>query len=148
MLQRTDLPLLLAAGELRTPAETEPLDRLRLQKAVFLVEQRGPAEWRGLYDYEPYDWGPYSSLLQSDVRALLIAGEMDKEEWPNRRYGGYRTGTAGQARVAVLLQEIDAEHLEFLRSVRRFVTTRSFRQLLRDVYSAFPNYAVNSRFSG
>ena len=41
-MDRRALPLLLASARSIEADETEPLDRLRMQKGVFLLEQRGP----------------------------------------------------------------------------------------------------------
>ena len=39
------LPLLLASDRCASPDEAEPLDRLRMQKGVFLLAMRGRPEW-------------------------------------------------------------------------------------------------------
>ena len=45
-----------------------------MQKGVFLLEQRGPESWRDTYRYSPYNWGPYSSELASDLTSLDESG--------------------------------------------------------------------------
>jgi uncharacterized protein YwgA len=147
-VDRAALPLLLASDRFAPGSEREPLDRLRMQKGVFLLQMRGRQEWAELFPFEPYDWGPFSRELANAVTRLLGLGLLEKESLPNRRYGRYRTTAAGERVVDQAAVELTPEEHNFIASVRRLLTERSFTQLLRDVYAAYPDYAVNSRFQG
>jgi uncharacterized protein YwgA len=146
MLSPRLLPVLLAADRYGSADESEPLDRIRMQKGVFLFAKRGPKDWRDIYCYLPFDWGPYSSALASDLSDLVAEGLLDYEQVPGRRFGRYRTTPAGERALAGI--PLDPRIDTFVRAVRHFVTTRSFSELLRDVYAAFPVYATRSRFQG
>ena len=148
VVERSHLPLLLASKQFAAADESEPLDRLRMQKGVFLLEMRGPASWKSLYSFQPYDWGPYSRELQSDLASLMSEDLLEKEDFPLRRYMQYRTTLFGEHQIAASVRDLPRNHRNFVESVRRFVTTRSFTQLLRDVYAEYPQFAVNSRFQG
>lgn len=137
------LPLLLASDEVASSDETEPLDRLRMQKGVFLLQQRGPSHWRDLYRYEPYDWGPFSRDLARDVKQLEEQRLLDKVDVSLNRYPTYRSTRIASEKIAT---EFASHERDFARQVRRFVCTRSFTRLLKDVYAKYPQYAVNSRF--
>lgn len=142
------LPLLLASDRCAGSSETEPLDRLRMQKGVFLLAMRGLPEWRESFKFTPYDWGPYSFDLASTIESLLADGLLTKDLVPGRRYSRYRTTQAGER----LITELATGHLHneriFICAVREYVTSRSFARLLREVYKAYPDFAVNSRFAG
>lgn len=142
------LPLVLASSRLAGPEETQPLDRIRMQKAVFLVEQRGPSEWRNLYQFVPYNWGPFSAQLQGDLGRLVGDGRLELTAWDRGSYNSYATSALGEGEAAEILDDLDASSQAFLREVRRFVVTRSFNRLLRDVYREYPEYAVKSHYSG
>ena len=142
------LPLLLASDRLASPDETEPLDRLRMQKGVFLLAMRGPEDWNGLFQFTPYDWGPYSFDLASTVEDLLAEGKLVKEAFPGRRYMRYRTSQAGERLIDELDGEVPAGEHAFVQATRRYVSSRSVARLLREVYKASPAFAVNSRFAG
>ena len=148
-MKSSDLPVLLASSR-TTPsgAERYPLDRIRMQKAVFLLTQRGPESWRSLYAYEPYNWGPYSGQLASDVRALTDAQALTIEPVAGSSYGQYRATAESERASASVWESLPEEHKKFLRDVRRYVTSRSFQSLLREVYAAYPKFAVKSQFSG
>jgi hypothetical protein len=147
-MERQHLPLLLASTQFARSDESEPLDRLRMQKGVFLLEQKGPADWRDLYQYRPYNWGPYSDELAADVNNLLAGELLEREPWPERRYAGYKTTPAGEQVARAACATLTPQYADFIARVRRFVTTRSFNQLLRDVYAEFPAFAVASQFRG
>ena len=145
MLQR-DLPLLLASDRFgRGEEESQPLDRLRMQKGVFLLEMGGPSKWQDLFHFEAYDWGPYSRGLATSVEQMVAEGYLEKVPVLHGRYHSYRTTPVGEDRISELL---DTREERFVARVREFVTSKSFAQLLRDVYAAHPEYATRSRFRG
>ena len=147
-MDRRLLPLLLASDRLADQAESEPLDRLRMQKGVFLLTMRGPEEWNGLFNFTPYDWGPYSFDLASTIEGLLAEGKLVKEAFPGRRYMRYRTSEAGERLIDELADEVSPGAQNFVQATRSYVSSRSFARLLREVYKAYPAFAVNSRFAG
>jgi uncharacterized protein YwgA len=114
-----------------------------MQKGVFLLEMGGPESWR-LFDFKPYNWGPYSRGLTSTVAGLVSEEKITKVPVPLARYHSYRT-TPGEAAITTTLSPVETN---FVRRVREFVTSRSFAQLLRDVYAAHPDYATKSLFGG
>lgn len=146
-VDRRALPVLLASARSVGDDESQPLDRLRMQKGVFLVTQRGPEAWRPLYRFSPYNWGPYSSDLASDLTALVFPESLLATD-TSGKYPAYRTTERGEAWLELQISTAPTAYQDFVRSIRKFVTTRTFSQLLRDVYSAYPAYATRSRFSG
>ena len=143
-----DLPLMLASGFTRVGPEPYPLDRVRMQKAVFLITQRGTPRLRELYEYRPYNWGPYSDALAQDVRALEATGRMAVEAAPGSRYGRYVTTVVGEAHVIPVWNDLEPGERAFVANVRRYVTASSFNKLLREVYAEYPEFATASQFRG
>jgi len=146
-MEREYLPLLLASGLFAAPNETEPLDDLRMQKGIFLLTMAGNPDWRDLFSFSPYDWGPYSSDLARVLAELIKAGLLTKEPFPNRRYMQYKLTHAGEHLIYSILPNLSDTDGIFIRQVRNYVNSRPFARLLREVYSAYPEYAVNSRFA-
>jgi uncharacterized protein len=147
-VQPRDLALVLSSDIAKTGAERFPLDKLRMQKAVFLIAMRGTDRLRALYAFEPYNWGPYSGALTSDVRELVNEDYLTIEKEPLQQYGRYRTTPDGEEEAAVIWESLAPKEREFVRTVRGYVTSKSFNHLLREVYAAYPEYAANSRFTG
>jgi uncharacterized protein len=146
-VDRRTLPLTLASQRFAGEMETQPLDRLRMQKGVFLLEMRGSPGWRHLYSFEPYSWGPYSSALARELQNLTAEDLLDVDTG-GARHDRYRTSASGESWLESQVSLLSSLELDFIKSVREFVTTRRFSSLLRDVYAAYPEFAVRSRFTG
>jgi hypothetical protein len=144
MEDRRALPLLLASDRFASGDAGEPLDRLRMQKGVFLLQMRGPPRWQQTFAFVPWDWGPYSRELVRTVGELQQADLLEARAVEFREYPSYRTTAQGEEALAAV--EISREERAFLRQVRHYVTSRAFKQLLREVYAEYPEYARNSRF--
>jgi DNA-binding PadR family transcriptional regulator len=141
MLEREDWVLLfigLPGGKFYT-------DQVRVMKAMFLFSKEGPASVRNLYDFSPYDYGPFDAMVYRDldtlearglVRASLILGT-------NRRV--FELSTQGQQRVEQLLKGAPKDAVEALRQIKALVTSLGFIQLLKHVYDKYPDYASRSR---
>jgi uncharacterized protein YwgA len=147
-MDRQLLPLLMASSKFVDPDESEALDRLRMQKGVFLLENRGPTEWRSLYEFEPYDWGPFSRSLIQDVNQMVVNGQMMTVRFEGFRFWEYQNTEQGELLVEDAVANLEESTVEFVRRIRNYVTHRSFSQLLKEVYAAYPDYAVRSRFTG
>jgi hypothetical protein len=145
-LDRSDwLLLLLDRGALGAQGPEE-LDPVRIQKGMFLLSKRGPA--RDLYHFEAYDWGPFSSAIYADLASLTRQGYLAEEKVRGRTWSTYRVTSRGHERAAAKAAQAGDAGTRWLGQAREFVTTRSFAQLLREVYDLYPDYAVNSRFGG
>ncbi len=145
-MKSADLPLLLASDCAAEGQDKFPLDRIRMQKAIFLLTQRGSEGWRDLYTYRPYDWGPYSRALASDIDVLIETGNLEIEPFSGNRYGSYTATDSGEQRATQVWSRLDAHEKTFVRNVRKYVTSASFNKLLREVYAAYPEFATKSRF--
>ncbi|MEU4364383.1 hypothetical protein [Promicromonospora sp. NPDC023987] len=144
----SDLALLVASDELGTGKGPFPLDRVRMQKAIFLLTQRGPRAWKTLYQYEPYNWGPYSGALASDLNRLVQDDLLAVRDVPQNRYGSYQATGLAAGRTRTARAECTPEELAFIKSVRDYVTSKSFANLLKEVYAEYPEFATKSRFTG
>ena len=144
----SDLALVAMSGLATSASEPYPLDRIRMQKAIFLLTRRGAPGWRELYKYKPYNWGPYSPQLAVDMDKLVRRGLVELEHVPRRRYSKYQTTTEGEVQAAEVWSALQPVERNFIRSVRSYVTGRSFTTLLREVYAEYPEFATASYFSG
>ncbi len=140
-LDRQDVVLLIADG-----AEgSYPLDPIRLMKGCFLVSQLGRPEWRALFDFRPYDYGPFDSDVYRSRDGLVSRGLLQVER--RGRYGSYALTDAGEERARELRAQIGEDDAEWFAQIGRYVTTRSFNDLLDEVYADYPDFATRSRYS-
>lgn len=134
--------LLLLSTEPLSADGPEELDPIRIQKAMFLLSQRGPA--RGLYAFRPYNWGPFSRAVYDDLDSLQEQGLLEARSVPGRSWRMFRTTAAGDERAAQIARRLEPQHIEWLARTREFVTQRSFVRLLHDIYREYPQYSGRS----
>jgi DNA-binding PadR family transcriptional regulator len=118
------------------------LDPIRIQKGLFLLSKRGPA--RNLYSFRPYNWGPFSAEIYSDLDTLEKSGLISGDRVPGRSWRLFRCTAAGDAQAAEAADRLGRADIEWLGQTRRFVTERLFDSLLRDIYREYPEYAQRS----
>ena len=139
-LRPRDWLLLLFDGAQR------PLDRVRIQKSLFLFAERSKALGSEKYDFVPYHYGPFSFDIYPDLDRLVEQGHLRLELEAASTSPRYALTGAGARAVEDLRRSAPPGRLVLLRSLREWVTERSFRTLLNDVYRLYPQYAVNSVF--
>lgn len=142
MLTRRDW-LLLALS--RTPGGA--MSPVQIQKSLFLFGQEvGDSIGTKFYSFEPYDYGPFDAAIYADLRRLADEGLVRGEWSPGRRWKNYAITRAGRKAAFGLERGADARLVEFLGRIVVWVKGRSFSGLLRSVYAAYPEFAVNSVF--
>jgi hypothetical protein len=137
-LTQDDVLLLVADGA----ADAFPLDPIRVMKGAFLVSQIGKPEWRSLFSFRPYHYGPFDSSVYSARDRLLSTGLLGAV--PAGRYDRYVLTEEGRARVAELESVVGEKDANWFRQIGAYVTTRSFSKLLAEVYEQYPQYAARS----
>jgi hypothetical protein len=133
-----DLLLLIADGA----AGSYDLDRIRLMKAAFLIDQMGPETWGNIFAFRPYTYGPFDSDVYRARDELVREGLLVSE--PNRRYHAYDVTEAGKQRVAQIESEIGRSYADWVRQIGAWVTARSFSSLIQSIYAQYPAYAEHS----
>lgn len=147
--RRAALPLLLSSRAAGQESGPHPLDRIRIQKAVFLLVQRGAPAWRDVYEYHPYNWGPYCRDLTDDLAALVQAGILRISHADRAStYGRYVATDLGEQVAARLWETLGRPEAEFIQHVFSYVTHKDFNGLLREVYDAYPDFARQSIWAG
>ena len=142
MLTRRDW-LLLALSK----APGGVVSPVQIQKALFLFGQEvGGMIGTNFYSFVPYDYGPFDAAVYDDLRRMSTAGQV-REDWDaGRIWKSYTITMAGRQVALALEKDADARLTEFLERIVVWVKGRSFSELLRSVYAAYPEFAVNSVF--
>ncbi|MGO9343405.1 MAG: hypothetical protein ACLP6E_12940 [Acidimicrobiales bacterium] len=78
----------------------DALDPVRIQKGIFLLSERGPAQ--GVYQFRPYNWGPFSPALYGDLDLLCRLGYLKTEQVPGRTWKRYSVTLRGRASCGLL----------------------------------------------
>jgi uncharacterized protein (DUF488 family) len=105
------------------------LEKLRLQKLVFLITNRQPEP---TYDFVPYKFGCFSFSLQADLGAMHRRGIILETE----------TGISAGDVPAI---EIDASDRKVIADVMREFGETDARGLMKHTYEQFPWWATRSQ---
>lgn len=130
--------LLLAIGDSLQP--------IQIQKILFKFSKEAAATDDEVYQFKPYNWGPCSFDIYDDLQQLREDGLIESVP-TSRGWSVYHTTSSGVEVANRLRQKAAPRLVEHLASLREWVTTRSFEDLLRDVYSDYPTYATQSLFT-
>jgi len=145
MTQRQELVLAaLAAGQ--AASELSPV---QAQKLFFLIDQNVAAAIGGpLFNFQPYDYGPFDSAVYSDLDWLSLPPNPMVEVTRNGRYRTYRLTEAGLQAGLAKLATLDVNTRDYLGRAKDWVKSLSFQGLVRAIYQAYPAMRVNSIFRG
>lgn len=126
--------------------------RTRMQKLVFLAQQRLNDEGLRPYRYIAYDYGPFSKDLLDALEEYDENGLIDRRTertWDGSKKYVYRLTPNGTQNFETNLRESDdAEEVEHIRATSKGVVDdfnkMSISKLLDYVYDEYPSYAENS----
>jgi uncharacterized protein len=135
-LTREDVLLLLVDGG----DGKYPMDPVRLMKGSFLVVQRGRSEWKDLFSFQKYDYGPFDRQVYDTKDYLMLRGLLEAQA---RRYEQYELTEDGEEEVVSIAERL-GDDAEWIRRIGRYVSSRSFNQLLEEIYSEYPEYRERS----
>ena len=144
MLTRQDW-LLLALS--KSPGGA--MSPVQIQKAMFLFGQgAGDSVGTGFYSFQPYDYGPFDAAIYADLRRMTSIGHVRGAWNRDRSWKTWAITGPGRRAALVLENDADARLAEYLGRIVAWVRGRSFSELLRSVYAAYPEFAANSVFRG
>ena len=110
--------------------------RTKLQKMLYLLSYAVKGLERG--HYEPYNYGPYSEVVEAEKEYLENVGVLDARD-------GHIGLTAEGVRVAeALAAQKDPKTLEILLKYKEMFNDLTIDELLAYVYSAHPETASKS----
>ena len=125
------------------------VDPIRIMKGQFLFAMETPAEWasgESRYEFVPYQFGPCSFEIYSDLDELEKAGYLKTRQVPSQSWKYYSATDKGQAQLPIFEAEFAPQAVLYLRRLRTFIDGLSFRKLLEVVYSKYPAFAAKSVF--
>lgn len=140
------LSLLYAADRHRIQGRT------RMQKFVFLAQERLEREGLQPYRYIAYDYGPFSKDLAealNEYEENELLEESAERTWDGSKKYIYTLTPKGERNFERNLRESpDDEELRLIRDVSKEVVDEfnklSYSKLLDYVYEEYPEYAENS----
>ena len=141
MLTRQDW-LLLALS--KSPGAMTPV---QIQKAMFLFGQEaGDRVGTDFYSFQPYDYGPFDAAIYADLRRMASLGHVRGEWNPDWSWKTWTITASGRNAMRAREGDANPRLAEYLGRVVTWVRSKPFPELLRSVYAAYPQFAVNSVF--
>jgi uncharacterized protein len=135
------LLLALAAAPARS------LTPVQIQKVAFLVAKEAKKfAPKPFYKFEPYDYGPFSSDVYSDLRDLEQQGLISVERPPSVRVRRYQLTPDGLERAQAIEDGLPDQLTNFVTKATEWVSRLSFPALVRAIYARYPAYKKNSVF--
>lgn len=125
-----------------------PLDRIHIMKALFLIWHRSGRNIKNYFEFVPYLYGPcsfevYSVLENLQANGFIVQPPHSMPQWVN-----YYLTDRGKKEVEEAEKRASFEIIRFIETIAKEVSQLSFYELLQRVYAEAPDFAVNSMFRG
>jgi hypothetical protein len=123
-----------------------PLDRIHIMKALFLIWHRSGRKISDYFEFVPYLYGPcsfevYSALEEMELNRLIVQPPHPVPQWVN-----YFLTEKGKKKVEEVTKKVSFDTLRLVESVVDEVSGIGFYELLKKVYTEAPDFAANSMF--
>jgi hypothetical protein len=126
---------------------SQGLDPIRLQKGMFLFAMDAASDPDEVYDFVPYDYGPMSTQIYRDLDSLTDSGLIRASPVEGQTWSRYSPTEDGLVAARDLLaQEPSEAAARRLYEIKTDVSSRTYQQVLEDVYDRFPEFASKSVF--
>jgi uncharacterized protein YwgA len=113
---------------------------------VFLLQQE--FEKTEFYDFEAYDYGPFSKGLYDDLDDLIernLVEETREEFDEDKVYYEYKLTDVGQELIERLSDQEETQDIMVLSErLKQEINSKDLSVVLDRVYSEYPEYAENS----
>lgn len=124
------------------------LSPVQLQKVLFLIGSKLRQDELGdtFYRFVAYNYGPFDIAVYKDAERLADEGLVAIIRAPEHRWALYCATSDGAAVAVRLRADAPERAVAYLDRVVAWVQSLSFRDLIRAIYAAFPEYRKNSVF--
>jgi hypothetical protein len=133
--QKILLMLLMACSE-------KSMSPIQIMKGLFLFGQEEKP--KDFYEFSPYLYGPCSLDVYRDLRMLKDIGIIISQP-SNFNWDFYKIAQAGKE----IIQDEKGlkKYKEKLEETKKFIISKTFIELLKFIYSKYPEFADNSIFN-
>lgn len=121
------------------------IEPIQVQKTLFKFAKESSVPKAEQYRFVAYNWGPCAKAIYPDLGDLRAQGLIEAIP-TGQGWSAYRLSQIGEERVAQLRRAAPSHLVKALAEKRKWVTRLPFRQLLKEVYSEYPDYAKRSLF--
>ncbi|MCC6019469.1 MAG: hypothetical protein LM601_10590 [Candidatus Verstraetearchaeota archaeon] len=119
----------------------ELISPIQIMKGLFLIKQELKLE--DFYEFEPYLYGPCSFEVYRDLEFLTEEKLITKIP-SGRGWFYYKITPLGRSRVEEFSKTISEKLVQGILEIKKLIAGKSILELLRYIYSKYPEYAKNS----
>ncbi len=142
--QRARILLLLLADKGTTKGDNEIVDgSVKLMKQLFLLSKE--IKINGFYKFVPYDLGPVSFQVYSDLNHFLKTNLIEDFLLTDTNKTAYRLTKKGMQYLSTLRSKADDKVLKQIHAIKKKYNRMELEDLIIDVYTRYPEYAKKSK---
>lgn len=144
--QRVLLDILVAASNMESQPEPEPVIITEVMKYSFLYDKECNTQEKQHYVWEGYHYGPFSQEIYTDLEVLVSFGLVVRTKGKKR--GGKDISYPRSEKVDAINEHLNRLDADVRQNIRNIVTTyehRNVNDLLRQVYAKYPEFADKSK---
>jgi uncharacterized protein YwgA len=119
----------------------ELMSPIQIMKGLFLIKQE--LKLVDFYEFEPYLYGPCSFEVYQDLE-LLTDERLIIPIPSGRRWVYYRISPLGRSKIKDISKRMDRKLVDRILEIKKNIAKMGVFELLRYVYSKYPEYAKNS----
>lgn len=120
-------------------SDKRPMSPLQIMKALFLYTQEEKP--KAFYEFTPYLYGPCSFDVYFDLKSLENNGFITTR--PTQRGWSFYSATSEGEKYLTG----DTKIIQKLVEIKKMILSKTFFELLKYVYSKYPEFAKNSIFN-
>jgi uncharacterized phage-associated protein len=127
-------------------APERSLTPVQVQKIAFLIAQEAKKlAPKPFYKFVAYNYGPFDPAIYNDLNKYAEEGLVAVEQPPGTRVRRYRLTPEGLESIQSYEME-SSPLVSYIAKATEWVTSLSFPDLVRAIYSRYPSFKKNSVF--
>jgi hypothetical protein len=129
-------------------ADDGGLTPVQLQKSLFLLGQKIPSvtNYAEYYNFIAYDYGPFCIDIYRDAELLASEGYININRIAGQRFEEYLITVKGIKLVEEIKKQIPENLYQYICEIIKWVKSLTFPQLIKAIYSEYPDFSKNSIF--
>lgn len=135
--------IFLSSGFETTEDEPSIQGWLMFTKQFFVFVKEVKKELDAIFNFVPYDYGPYSFILQEDVEELVSKDYIKVINNGDRK--DYFLTEKGREKAEECKKSVPDKTLQTISNLRKEATQLGYSGILRYVYTKYPEYTSASK---
>ena len=96
------------------------------------------------YDFEPYNYGPFSKDIYKDTDKLESEGLIRIDSSDNKKWTECIVTGFGRKKVQEIKNSLSPNILKYIKDLIVWINKLSFREIISHIYKKYPQFKENS----